>query len=101
VEGLEAAPGNITIAFDNQDAGVIHNLAIYEGDSADGDPLAATELETGPIEQELQVTLEDLHRSVDGRRDNLATSVLEFVETHVLSVRNGHTNGISVGREVH
>jgi plastocyanin len=55
---LEAPAGPITIIFDNREAGVIHNLSLYPGDDASKDPIAATELEPGPIVQELKLTLE-------------------------------------------
>ena len=58
VEDLEAPAGPITIKFDNQDAGVVHNLALYPGDDASEDPIAATDLETGEIEQTLELDLE-------------------------------------------
>lgn len=58
VEELEAPAGPITIKFDNQDAGVVHNVAVYPGDGASEDPIGATELESGPIEQTLALDLE-------------------------------------------
>jgi plastocyanin len=57
-EELEAPPGDITIVFDNQDAGVVHNLHVFEGEDADGEDIAETELETGPLVQELPMTLD-------------------------------------------
>lgn len=53
VEEIEADAGTITIEFDNRDAGVIHNIHFFEGDDADGESIAETELEVGPIEQTL------------------------------------------------
>jgi plastocyanin len=50
---LSASAGQVTVVFDNRDDGVIHNIAFFEGDSADGDSLAATELEPGPTTQEV------------------------------------------------
>lgn len=58
VTELSAPAGPIAIRFDNQDSGVIHNVAVYPGDDASEEPLGATELESGPIEQELKLTLE-------------------------------------------
>jgi plastocyanin len=58
VTELEAPAGPITIKFDNKDAGVVHNVAVYPGDDASQDPIAATELESGPIVQELTLTLD-------------------------------------------
>lgn len=55
---LKAPAGPITIKFDNQDAGIVHNVAVYPGDDASEDPLGATELESGPLKQELKLTLE-------------------------------------------
>ena len=45
----------MTVAYDNQSA-VPHNIAFYEGDSADDPLIAETEVETGPIVQELTFT---------------------------------------------
>lgn len=58
VTELEAPAGPITIIFDNREASVVHNLALYPGDDASQDPIAATELEPGPIVQQLNITLE-------------------------------------------
>ena len=58
VTELSAPAGPIIIKFDNQDSGVIHNVAVYPGDDASKDPLGATELESGSIEQELKLTLD-------------------------------------------
>ncbi len=58
---LEAAAGEITIEFDNQDPGVSHNIAIYESEDAANageSPIAATPLEVGLKKQTLEVTLE-------------------------------------------
>ena len=55
---MEAPAGPITIKLDNQDAGIIHNIALFDGDDASGELIAATDLEPGPIEQELTVDLE-------------------------------------------
>jgi plastocyanin len=57
VTELEAPAGPITIEFDNRDAGIVHNVAVYPGDDASEDPIGATELEPGPIQQELQLDL--------------------------------------------
>jgi plastocyanin len=53
VEEVQARPGNITVEFDNRDGGVIHNLHVFEGDDADGESVAETELDVGPIMQSL------------------------------------------------
>lgn len=57
-EKMSAAAGPITIEFDNQDGGVVHNVAVYPGDDASGEPIGGTDLESGPIEQTLSLTLE-------------------------------------------
>lgn len=49
---LRAEPGPLTIEVDNQDEGVNHNVHLPD---APGSP--ATELEPGPVTQELDVTL--------------------------------------------
>lgn len=58
VTELQAPAGSITIKYDNRDAGVIHNFALFRGEDASGEFIDATELESGPIEQELTVELE-------------------------------------------
>lgn len=58
LEELEAPAGSITIRLDNQDSGVVHNVSVFPGSAAAGDPLAFTELETGPVQQELVVELQ-------------------------------------------
>jgi plastocyanin len=57
-EELEAPAGRITIKLDNRDASVVHNIHFYKGEDADGDDVAQTDLEAGPIQQELQLNLE-------------------------------------------
>jgi hypothetical protein len=54
------APANedFTVVFSNEDSGTSHSFAIYESQEAaqsDGDPIAATTIESGPDEQELPV----------------------------------------------
>jgi len=49
-----ASGQEITIRHDNQDEGVVHNIAIYKTSEAQ-DLIAGTELEPGPVEQELVV----------------------------------------------
>ena len=58
VEELTAPAGPITIIFDNRDSGIVHNIHFFEGDDADGESVGETELEVGPIEQTLEMTLE-------------------------------------------
>lgn len=55
---LRAKAGEITITFDNQDGGIVHNLHVYKGQDADGEDVGATELEAGPIVQTLKLDLE-------------------------------------------
>lgn len=58
---LVGKAGEITITFDNQDGGVPHDFAIYESEDAANageEPIAATEIENGPVTQTLKVTLE-------------------------------------------
>jgi outer membrane protein assembly factor BamB len=53
---LEAPAGTeVTVVYDNQSA-LPHNIAFYEGDSADDPLIAETTVETGPIVQELTFT---------------------------------------------
>ena len=55
---LEAPAGTVTVKFDNQEAGVVHNIHFFKGDDAKADDLAETDLETGPILQEVIFTVE-------------------------------------------
>jgi cytochrome c oxidase subunit 2 len=48
----------VLVVFDNQDEGVFHNWALYESQAAadeGGDPMATSELEKGPVVQEIDV----------------------------------------------
>lgn len=56
---LRAAPGEITINVDNQDAGIVHNLHVYKGSDANGESIDMTELEAGPVQQTLTFTAEE------------------------------------------
>jgi plastocyanin len=58
-EELEAPAGPITIVFDNQDSGIVHNVRFFDGDDADADVVGETELEIGPIEQTLEMELDE------------------------------------------
>jgi plastocyanin len=58
IEEISAPPGSITIEFDNRDGGVIHNIHFFEGEDNDGESVAETELEVGPIVQTLTFELE-------------------------------------------
>lgn len=58
---LVGKAGEITITFDNQDGGVPHDFAIFESEDAANageEPIAATDIENGPVTQTLKVTLE-------------------------------------------
>jgi len=57
-EELTAPAGAITIVFDNQDSGVIHNIHFFKGSDARGEDVGETELEVGPVTQTLEMTLE-------------------------------------------
>ncbi len=54
---LTAAAGTVTILFDHQDAGVVHNISVFEGTSASGTLVGKTDLETGPVKQTLTLDL--------------------------------------------
>jgi len=56
---LEASPGTVTVVFLNNDAGVVHNIHVFDGTDADAATLASTELETGPVEQELTFRVDE------------------------------------------
>jgi plastocyanin len=58
VEDLTASAGAVTIEFDNRDAGVVHNLHVFKGTSAQGESVDATDIEVGPVQQTLELDLE-------------------------------------------
>lgn len=58
VEELTAPAGAITVEFDNRDSGVVHNIHFYRGSDDEGESVAETELESGPIEQTLTFEVE-------------------------------------------
>jgi plastocyanin len=58
VEELTAPAGAITVVFDNRDGGVLHNIHFFRGSDADGEDVAETELEPGPLIQTLTMELE-------------------------------------------
>jgi plastocyanin len=58
IEEFEAAAGSVTVNFDNQDGGVLHNIHFFTGDDADGESVAETELEIGPLNQTLTFDVE-------------------------------------------
>lgn len=51
LEEITAPAGSVTVEFDNRDGGVVHNIHFFSGDDADGESVAETELEVGPITQ--------------------------------------------------
>ena len=55
---LEAPAGPVTITFDNQDEGVLHNIRFYEGSDSDGRFIRKSELERGPEVQTLSMDLQ-------------------------------------------
>lgn len=55
---VEAPAGVITISFDNQDEGILHNIRFYEGSNADGRFVRKSELERGPEVQILSMDLQ-------------------------------------------
>ncbi len=54
---LTARPGAVTITFSNKDGGVVHNLHVFDGTDASGTSIGETDLESGPIDQELKLDL--------------------------------------------
>lgn len=55
---LMAQPGAIRIEFDNNDANVTHNFAVYKSSADTSTPLGATPITSGPDKQTLAVTLD-------------------------------------------
>lgn len=55
---LSAPAGPVTIMFDHKDAGVVHNVHVFKGTDAKGESVGNTELEVGPIKQELKLDLQ-------------------------------------------
>lgn len=55
---LRAEAGEITITHDNQDGGIVHDLAVFMGTDNKGELMGATELEAGPVTQTLTLNLE-------------------------------------------
>jgi len=54
---LTAASGPVTIAFANKDAGTAHNVHVFAGKDAKATSAGQTELEVGPVDQELKLDL--------------------------------------------
>jgi plastocyanin len=55
---ITAVAGSISIEIDNRDAGVPHNFAVYPSREDPSDPLGTTAIESGPVKQELTLSLE-------------------------------------------
>jgi plastocyanin len=55
---LEAKAGAITVQFDNKDSGIPHNFSVYKSKDDLTNPIAATEIATGPVMLTLQLNLE-------------------------------------------
>jgi plastocyanin len=58
IEEVEVPAGTVTVVFDNRDSGVVHNIHFFEGDDDDGESVAETEIEAGPLEQTLTFDVE-------------------------------------------
>ncbi|MBF6600334.1 MAG: cupredoxin domain-containing protein [Dehalococcoidia bacterium] len=54
---LTAPAGAVTIALNNQDTGVAHNIHLYRGSDASGASLGMTDVAIGPGTQELKAVL--------------------------------------------
>ena len=54
---LSAPAGAVTIDVDNQDAGIPHNLRMFNGTDARAPSLGATAIEAGPVKQSLKLDL--------------------------------------------
>jgi len=54
---LTVPAGAIRIEFDNNDANVTHNFAVYKSSSDTSSPLGATPITSGPDKQTLSITL--------------------------------------------
>lgn len=71
---LRAPAGTVTVVFDNQDPGVIHNWALYPSSDELDEPIAATDLTTGPATTSVTFTVEpgeyyfrcDVHPQMEG-----------------------------------
>ncbi|HEX5480787.1 MAG TPA: cupredoxin domain-containing protein [Dehalococcoidia bacterium] len=55
---LSAPAGTVTIAFENKDAGILHNLHVYKGADASGESVGPTKLQAGPTSETLTLRLE-------------------------------------------
>jgi plastocyanin len=55
---LTATAGSVTIAFHNNENGVIHNFAIYDDEDSAENVIDSTELQPGPSTNEITVDLE-------------------------------------------
>lgn len=55
---LNAPAGAFTIAFENNEDGVLHNIAVFSSPDSPTDLIDATDLEPGPVVQRLELDLE-------------------------------------------
>ena len=56
-DSIAATAGSVTIAFNNADSGIPHNIHVFEGTDAKGKSAGQTELASGPTEQRLKLSL--------------------------------------------
>ena len=54
---ISVSAGTVTFMFDNEDAGIAHNITIFDGPSASSAKLGTTDIEAGPIKQTLVLDL--------------------------------------------
>ena len=52
---LAASAGPVTIAFENHDNGIPHNVHVFVGGDASGASVGSTEIETGAVQQTLEL----------------------------------------------
>jgi plastocyanin len=76
-EEITVPAGAVTIVFDNQDGGVVHNVHVFRGEDDEGEDVGETELEPGPVVQELELTLEagDYFFQCDAHPTTMAGSI--------------------------
>ncbi len=53
---LGIAGQQLTVTHDNQDVGIAHNIHFYRGEDATGEDVAQTDIEPGPLTQELTLS---------------------------------------------
>jgi plastocyanin len=52
---LSAPAGPVTIAFDNSDSGIPHNVHVFAGNDASGASLGSTDIQAGAVQQTLEL----------------------------------------------